>query len=113
MARPQKTGIDYFPKWNPQRVTARRFTHSDQRKRYTALRNSSGAFVARKGVREFVFAKNSNMCVSCHSNESLQVDHVVSVYRCSIGEIVIAELNTLENLQTLCGRCNAAKSPNL
>lgn len=111
MARPVKQGIDYFPKWSPQRGTASHFGSSEKRVKYRSLRNSSSAFIKREDVRNAVFTKDGNACVSCGSISNLQVDHIVSVYRCAKNEIEITFLNRQENLQTLCRSCNSKKLP--
>ena len=65
MARPIKTGLDYFPLWKPQRITEIKFNNSDFRIRLNALRNSSSAFIKRKDVRINVFKKDNYRCVHC------------------------------------------------
>lgn len=78
---------------------------------YKALRNSSGGFIARTDVREAILRKSEGKCQLCPATENLQVDHIVSVWRAAHGEFPIEKLNTYENLQMLCGSCNAAKLP--
>jgi 5-methylcytosine-specific restriction endonuclease McrA len=111
MARPIKEGLDYFPIWKPQFITESRFNSSDKKKAYKYLRNSSSAFIKREDVRNFIFNRDGKMCVECGEKQNLQVDHIVSVYRTIRGEFDINKLNTSDNLQTLCGSCNAAKNP--
>ena len=49
---------------------------------------------------ENMFKRDNYACVICDSSEDLQVDHIVSVWACTLGKISIAELNTSGNLQT-------------
>lgn len=100
-----------FPAWKPQMSTAAKFESDSFRIRYKALRNSSSAFIKREDVKREVFRKCGGRCALCGDTEKLQVDHIVSVYRCAKGEIPIRELNMPENLQLLCAHCNARKSP--
>ncbi len=100
-----------FPILNPQKITRNRFYSFDYKTRLKSIRNSSSAFIKRKDVREIVFRKNNFKCVFCKSLNNLSVDHIYSVYRCVIGEYPINKLNTLENFQTLCCKCNSKKKP--
>lgn len=50
-----------------------------------------------------VFARDGLRCVRCGSGEDLQADHVIPWSQ--------GGATTLENLQTLCGRCNGRKGP--
>lgn len=52
-------------------------------------------------VRAIVFARDGHACIACGSTRNLEVDHIVP--RSRGGDHV------LENLQTLCGPCNASK----
>ena len=110
MARPTKQGLD-FPLWKPQRGTQMRMESSDYKTRYKALRNSSGGFINRKDVREFIFNRDGNKCYLCGSSSDLQIDHINSVHSCAIGNYPVYKLNTEENLATICAKCNAAKLP--
>lgn len=112
MARPLKSGLDYFPLWKPQRITEQRFYSSDFMTRYKALRNSSNAFIRRKDVRNYILSKNNNQCVICGETKNLEVDHKASVYLCAKGLIDIDHLNVKENLTVLCKKCNAGRCPN-
>lgn len=100
-----------FPKWNPQRTTLRMCGSSNYRERYTALRNSSSAFIARKDVREYLFKKYNHKCYLCGSTEDLQIDHIVSVYRFAYERIPAELLNSEDNLAAICKKCNLAKTP--
>lgn len=100
-----------FPIWNPQMGTRLKFESDSFRVRYKALRNSSSAFIKREDVKRAVFQKYGGKCALCGSDEELQIDHIVSVYRCAKGEIPVRELNSPENLQLLCDHCNARKAP--
>ena len=100
-----------FPIWEPRYRTAEKFDTIDKRKRYVALRNSSSGFIARSDVREFLIKKYNNKCASCKSGDNLTIDHINSVYAAAINLYPIDKLNTEDNLQILCGRCNSAKVP--
>ena len=111
MSRPIKQGLDYFPIWNPQRVTVSNFGNSDYIIRLNALRNSSGAFIMRKDVREIIFKRDGFKCCKCLSMIGLTIDHIVSVYMVANGRFPIEKLNAKDNLQTLCCSCNFQKRP--
>ena len=113
MARPEKEGLDYFPQWKPHMATVSRLGSSDKNVRYKALRNSSSGFIKRSDVRDYVFSRDGYKCVYCGSREHLQVDHIISVYAVLNGKLPIDDLNRAENLQTLCIRCNASKTPDI
>lgn len=112
MARPQKEGLDYFPRFNPQRITASRFDCSDFKIRYKALRNASSAFIKRKDVRQIILTAHNNKCTKCGSTDNLEIDHIVSVYLCAKGRIDVKDLNVFNNLRVLCNKCNAGRCPN-
>lgn len=111
MEKTEQNEVNLFPLWNPQRMTQRRFNFSDYKTRHNAIRHSSSAFIKRKDVREIVFKKDNFKCVLCNNTSNLTIDHIISVYRCSIGCYPIEQLNIRENLQTLCGHCNSKKNP--
>lgn len=111
MGRPERHDADYFPLWNPTRATLERIKGVDFQDRCRALRNSSGAFVARKEVRDIIFKTGGGCCVICGTKEGLAIDHIVSVYRAAIGQFPIEKLNIRDNLQLLCGPCNSRKAP--
>jgi len=100
-----------FPLWNPQRATKYRFNNSDFKIRLSAIRNSSSAFIKRNDVRVVIFTKDMFKCVSCGSKDNLTIDHIISIYRCAVGEYPIEKLNTIVNLQSLCLKCNCSKLP--
>ena len=75
------------------------------------LRSCGHNFVSRPEVREFVFARDNHECVECGNSNQLEVDHKVSIYRVFKDGIDIREVNHLDNLQTLCKRCNSGKKP--
>lgn len=109
MARPNKEGLDYCPLWKPQWITERRFHSNDFKVRLKAIRNSSSGFIKKAEVRRIIFERDNFRCLQCGSTEDLQVDHIVSVYQAAKGIIPIENLNTRENLQTLCKQCNSGK----
>ena len=111
MPRPEKIGLDYFPKWKPQIATERKFGRADFRVRYTALRNSSSAFIKREDVRRYIFSKYGHRCYLCGSTNNLQIDHIVSVYAAAKDSRLINVLNTENNLRPICATCNSSKRP--
>jgi hypothetical protein len=52
-------------------------------------------------VRELVFDRDGRACLKCGSDQSLSLDHIKPL--ASGGD------NSVDNLQTLCGRCNSSK----
>ncbi|EIT85922.1 HNH endonuclease domain-containing protein [Fictibacillus macauensis ZFHKF-1] len=72
-------------------------------------RNISSNFIKKQEVRNCVFESDNYKCVRCGSEDNLQVDHIVSVYKgykeCMPPEVI----NAYNNLQTLCSFCNAGK----
>jgi 5-methylcytosine-specific restriction endonuclease McrA len=111
MARPIKSGLDYFPIWKPTIATNAKFGSSDVKVRYKYLRNSSSSFIKKENVRNLILKKCNDKCVKCNSNISLQVDHIVSVYQVANGNYPISKLNIYDNLQILCAKCNQSKNP--
>ena len=110
MARPTKQGIDYFPLWKPQMRTEEKFWENTKRG-YKALKNSSNGFVHKKDVRIIIMNKCNNQCIFCNSKDNLQIDHIISIYQAYKTKELIGILNTYQNLQILCQKCNAAKNP--
>jgi len=108
MARPIKEG---FPKWNPQRTTIFVINLSDIKLKYKKLRNSSSAFIKRKDVKDYIFKRDNYKCVLCGGKKNLQVDHIHSVWEVVHNKYPLELLNTEGNLQILCKKCNAGKSP--
>jgi 5-methylcytosine-specific restriction endonuclease McrA len=99
-----------FPVWNPQRATLVKMDSLDFKIRLKAARNSSSSFIKKEDVRSLVFARDGHMCVLCNSTDNLQIDHKVSVYACAKNSDY-SNLNSFENLRTLCGSCNAGINP--
>lgn len=100
-----------FPLFNPQKLTKSRFTSNNFKIRYRALRNSSSGFIKRTEVRTYILNRDENKCVECHSKENLHVDHIISVYQFARFMLDVSKLNTSNNLQILCCKCNTAKIP--
>lgn len=108
-----------MPKWNPSSKSLRRFSDDEFKVRYSALRKTSQSFTQRKDVRDYIFKRDGYSCVFCGSKENLQIDHVVEVLRFArlnpkrqilLGEVVdYLELNSEDNLQTACIKCNSGK----
>jgi len=111
MARTNKTGIDYFPVCNPHWITLERTGNIDRKKKYSAYRNISSGFIARKDVREIILKEYDYKCVQCGSKEKLQIDHIISVYSFFKTNMSIDDLNAKDNLQVLCKSCNSSKNP--
>jgi len=103
--------LDYFPLWKPQRITEIKFNNFDFKIRFSALRNSSSAFIKRKDVRKYIFERDDYRCVYCGSKNDLSIDHIISVYKTALTNYPIEKLNIRENLQTLCTKCNSKKNP--
>lgn len=55
----------------------------------------------KQGIRMRVFERDNYKCVKCGSQSNLQADHVIPERK--------GGPTTLENLQTLCARCNRSK----
>lgn len=100
-----------FPKWNHHFKTVSLFSHISERVKYKALRNSSSGFIKRSDVRNAVFERDNFRCVICGSYDNLEVDHIHAVYSVLQGKYPLCQLNTLDNLQTLCKHCNSSKKP--
>ncbi len=66
-------------------------------------RNQASNFTQKPEVRQFIFQRDSFKCINCGSPDKLTVDHIISVYR--------GGSDDFSNLQTLCNKCNARKSP--
>ena len=111
MARPTKQGIDYFPKWNPRPITWNKINSLDYKESIAALRNSSGGFIKNKYVKEAIYKKCAGKCVYCGSKDNLQIDHIVSLYLAVQNKFLLEILNTKDNLQLLCCKCNSSKLP--
>lgn len=103
--------VEEFPKWKPQRFTWMKIISLMGKEAFKSLRSSSSDFIANKKVRKYIFNRDNNKCVFCGLKENLQIDHIVSVYRAFCGELSLEKLNTKDNLQTLCKKCNAGKAP--
>ena len=53
-------------------------------------------------LRKAVRTRDGHQCVQCGSTEHLEVDHILNVAR--------GGTHNLDNLQTLCADCHAAKT---
>tara|TARA_R110000744_G_scaffold226338_2_gene344717 strand:- start:560 stop:877 length:318 start_codon:yes stop_codon:yes gene_type:complete len=99
-----------FPIWKPQRATLSNIVSSNIKTSYKSFRNSSSGFVAKKTVRDYIFSKYDYKCNNCGSDESLQIDHIESVYsKCNKRDFY--KCNIESNLQALCEKCNTSKKP--
>lgn len=81
-----------------------------QKIKWKRFRGKSSSFIAKKDIRETVFKRDSYSCVECESKYKLQIDHILSVYRCFVDNRQ-NDCNILNNLQTICLYCNAGKKP--
>jgi hypothetical protein len=54
-----------------------------------------------KSKRYSVFAKDNFQCVSCYSSENIEVDHIIPN--------ICGGSDNMDNLQTLCAKCNTLK----
>ena len=52
-------------------------------------------------LREQVFIRDNNSCLKCDAVNNLSIDHIVPLAKGGTNEI--------DNLQTLCGKCNSSK----
>lgn len=105
-----ESGIEFFPLWKPHFRTEEKF-YSKNRQGYKSLRYSSSSFIKRKEVQTAIMEKCNRKCVACGSVQNLQIDHIISVYQAYLNKSLISQLNTYQNLQILCGKCNASKPP--
>lgn len=71
------------------------------RSSYEACRSEANKIISRTEIRRKVFARDGYRCVVCYSKKNLSVDHKIPV--------VAGGSNELENLQTLCAKCNSSK----
>ncbi len=107
MARLNK--ID-FPKPNIRIIgNKNKIDSHDSKKRYKAMRNISDVFIKRVDVRTMIMDKCDSKCTECGATDNLTVDHIISVYDCSIGKCEFEFLNSYDNLQILCRSCNSKK----
>lgn len=120
MARPNKYQ-NGFPAWKPIGEVKRIIgegresylfkINNDREKLYRLLRNSSSRFISKPEVRDFIFKRDNYKCLNCNNTNNLTIDHKISVYACAQGKIHFYDLNTENNLQTLCFMCNSSKKP--
>lgn len=82
----------------------------DRKLAFKKFRNTSGYYVYKKEIRQYIFDKYNNMCALCGSENNLEIDHIKSVKRCFTEED-FDFCNTIENLQSLCKTCNCSKIP--
>jgi len=64
-------------------------------------RKEANNYIRDKKIRDHVFERDGYECLSCYTKDNLSLDHIIPV---SMGGP-----NTLDNLQTLCSRCNSKK----
>lgn len=111
MARPQRNNVDYFPLWKPTKKILFAINDMiDRNKAYKMFRSSCSAFIKKEEIRSIIFKKSNNKCCLCQSRKSLQIDHIMSVYKC-FNNALYNYCNTYENLQVLCKKCNTSKTP--
>jgi len=83
------------------------FERARDKKKY--YRNSSSGFA--KKARVFIIERDGFCCLKCGSDDRIQIDHIKSSYLGFINNIGLSEINNVDNLQVLCGKCNAGKLP--
>ena len=66
-------------------------------------RRKASRYTQQVEVREKVLKRDGYKCLKCGSTKKLTLDHIVSVYN--------GGKNSIDNLQTLCNKCNAGKPP--
>ena len=98
-----RNNVDY----NPQSKA-----YYSKRKSKKYYRNSSSGYISRKEVREFILERDKNKCVKCDNTKELHIDHVIPVLYGFNNNISLYIINNINNLQTLCRKCNCSKSPN-
>jgi len=109
-------------KKNPYKLTFYWKTESKISTSKCAIRNKrikgiSSNFINRPKVKSFIFLRDNFSCLYCNSQEHLTIDHIIpvgSLYNENLkADFIIGkllEINSLENLQTLCLSCNVRKS---
>ena len=78
-------------------------------KSYSVFRKISTSYANRVYVKRFILNKYNNKCKFCGSKNNLQIDHIISVYKCFLDRNFMI-CNTIENLQLLCSKCNLKKT---
>lgn len=72
---------------------------------YAERRKRANYAISSLELRIMIFGRDGNACRKCGKKTKLSVDHIVPVSKGGSNEI--------ENLQTLCSRCNSAKRDSL
>jgi DNA mismatch repair ATPase MutS len=68
---------------------------------YIVRRMEANKAISVQATRTAVFSRDGFKCQKCHATKDLSIDHIVSVKN--------GGGDDLDNLQTLCTRCNSAK----
>jgi hypothetical protein len=84
------------------------FDNQNQKKAFHYFRASSSAFIQKREVKEYILKRDNYTCVNCGSKDNLQIDHILSVWHC-FNRFKIMQCNKIDNLQTLCRKCNLNK----
>jgi len=105
-----KQNIDYFPLWKPHYRTEEKFWGTSKRS-YRAIASASSSFIKNTYVRKAIFTKCNFECTHCGAKEDLVLDHIISIYEAFKNKELISILNTYQNLQILCRKCNSIKGP--
>ena len=69
-----------------------------------ATQQTSGRRIT-SGVRKAVWERDRGQCQGCGSTENLEFDHIIPVSR--------GGGNSMDNIETLCQRCNRSKSASI
>ena len=85
----------------------RAYSRTKSKKNY--YRNASSYYGLK--IKGYLLDKYNHRCLKCDSTDNLQVDHIISVYLAFDKGIKLEELNSFDNLQILCIRCNSGKKP--
>ena len=96
--------------WKPLTMTKIKMESMNVKEAFKAFRDSSSGYIAKRNVRMAVLERRGSQCVNCGSNENIQIDHIMSVHFC-FHNGMFEYCNSLDNLQPLCGNCNASKKP--
>ena len=97
---------DFYGKYNNlKRITKSSNGINNNLKKIIKSSNGKNKTPVSKGIRERVFERDKNKCLLCGTTKNLTIDH--------IKPRAMGGSNKIDNLQTLCKRCNLVKGINL